>query len=111
MLYTTWTVGGEDYRLRLTTKATVDLEKKLGRNPLSAFVDMGEGKLPTMSETALLLQAAMQPLNHGITEAKTYDLMDAYFEEGHNLFDLVPVLVEVFQVSGLMGKEEPDEKN
>ena len=115
MPYVTWSAGGEEYRLRLTTKATVDLEKKLGRSPLSAFVEMGNGTLPTTSLLATVLQAALQPLGHGFTETKTYELLDRYFEDGHNMYDLVPVLMEVFRVSGLIPKESAgeadDEKN
>ena len=105
MLYTDWTVGEQDYHLRLTTKATVDLEKKLGRNPVEVFMDAAGGRLPTLSALAATLHASLQPLHHGITEGTTFDLLDQWFEEGHTMTDLIPVLLEVFQVSGLVGRE------
>ena len=37
MLYTTITIDGVDYKARLNAKACVDLEKKLGTNPLNVF--------------------------------------------------------------------------
>ncbi len=115
MLYTTWHVGDQEYHLRLTTKAIIDLEKKLGRNPVSPFLDVEKGRLVTLTEMTAILHAAMQPLGHGITEAKTCEILDRYFEDGHNLYDLVPVLTDVFRSSGLIpaesGETEENEKN
>lgn len=115
MLYTLWAVGDQEYRLRLTTKATVDLEKKLQRNPVEVFMEAAGGRLPTLSALAAVLHASLQALHHGLTESMTYDLLDQWFSEGHNMLDLIPVLMEVFQVSGLIGKEpespEKTEKN
>ena len=117
MPYVTLSAGGREYRLRLTAKATVDLEKKLGRNPVSPFLELEGGRLPTLTDMAAILHAALQPLEHGITEAATYEIMDRYFEDGHSLYDLAPVMTEVFRVSGLIpsdggpGQEADGEKN
>lgn len=35
---------------------------------------------------------------------KVYDLFDDYVADGHNLFDLIPVFIEVFQESGYLTK-------
>ena len=37
MLYTTFTVKENDYKCRLSAKACVDLERKMGTNPLNVF--------------------------------------------------------------------------
>lgn len=112
MLYTAWTVGDQEYRLRLTTKATVDLEKKLRRNPVEVFMDAAGGRLPTLSDMAATLHASLQPLQHGFTEGMTFDLLDKWFEDEHTMTELIPILLEVFQVSGLVGREPGDtEKN
>lgn len=112
MMYTIWTAGGQEYHLRLTTKATVDLEKRLGKSPLEVFAAAANGHFPTLSDLAATLHAALQPLHHGITEARTYELMDAWFEDGHNMLDLIPVILEVFRHSGLVAQEqETTEKN
>lgn len=105
MLYTNWTVGEKEYHLRLTTRATVELEKKLGRNPVEVFLDAAGGHLPTLSAMASTLHASLQPLHHGITEGEAFEILDQWFEEGHVMTDLIPVLLEVFQVSGLVGRE------
>ena len=50
MLYTTFTVKDRDYKLRLNAKACVDLEKKLGTNPVNIFMAMAgnDMKLPSL---------------------------------------------------------------
>lgn len=105
-------IGNETYKLRLTTRNSIALEKALGYNPLSMFMGMDDGNMPKMSDMLIILHAMLQPMNHGISLDKTYDLFDAYVAEGHNLFDLVPVFIEVFQNSGYMSKpNEETEKN
>jgi hypothetical protein len=41
---------------------------------------------------------------------KVYDLYDEYVADGHTLFDLVPVFIEVFQESGYLGKDNAKNK-
>ena len=42
MMYADFTAGNKDYKLRLSVRATVALERQLGCNPLAIF-----GKIPT----------------------------------------------------------------
>lgn len=42
---------------------------------------------------------------------KTYEIYDDFIEEGHSMTDLIPVIIEVFKVSGLIREEEVEEKN
>ena len=114
MFYTELNIGNETYKLRLTTRASVSLEKALGYNPLSMFMAIERGEMPKLGDMLIILHAMLQPLHHGINLDKTYDLFDNFVAEGHNLFDLVPIFVEVFQESGYMAKAneiEVDEKN
>ena len=111
MLYTELAVGDKTLKLRLTTRAVIALEKKLGKNPLSVFTGVQGGELPTVSEIIAVLHASLQALEHGYTEEAVCDLYDEYIDEGHNLSDIIPVVIEVFQVSGLIGKEERPSKN
>lgn len=108
MLYTDFEVGGKALKLRLTSQACVNLEKKLGRNPVAVFMDVSKGGLPTLSDVVAILHACLQPLEHGYTEAAVYSLYDEYVDDGHNLYDLFPVLIEVFQISGLMPGDGED---
>lgn len=114
MLYTTFTVGGIDYKLRLTAKACVDLEKKLGSSPLNVFATIAsDGTMPELGNMIAILHASLQPLQHKITLDEAYAIYDNYVDEGNTLMDLVPVILEVFKVSGFFKEEvtEEDGKN
>lgn len=109
-MFTELIIGGESYKLRLTTRASVQLEKALGYNPIAMFMAIEAGEMPKLSDLLIILQAMLQTYHHGYTIDKTYDLFDRYVEDGHNMFDLVPVFIEVFQQSGYMsaGNAETD---
>lgn len=111
-------IGGESYKLRLNTKASVALEKALGYNAISMFMDVDNGVIPKLGDILIVLHAMLQPMNHGMSQDKVYDLFDRYVAEGHNMYDLIPLFIEVFQESGYMpttkdtdGSEGTIEKN
>lgn len=112
MLYYNWTVGDRDYKCRLTARACVDLEKKLGENPLNVFIKIANenGSLPSVSDMVTILHASLQSMEHGITLDKAFDLYDAWVDEGHTLVEFIPVLLEIFKVSGFFN-EEAEGKN
>lgn len=115
MLYETIEIAGKEYKARLTARALVDLEKRLGTSPINMFIKMGqqEGYIPELEFLLLILHASLQAMEHGITIEKTYDLYDAMIDEGKNMGDLLNFIVSVFEASGLMPKEEieDNEKN
>lgn len=112
-MYTELLIGGETYKLRLTTKASIALEKALGYNPITMLMKVEDNEMPKLGDILIILQSCLQAYHHGFTMDKTYDLFDAYVADGHNMFDLIPVFVEVFQQSGYLAtkNEEIDEKN
>ena len=101
-MFTELIIGGNTYKLRLNTKASVALEKALGYNAISMFMDIDNGVMPKLGDILIVLHAMLQPLNHGISMDKVYELFDKYVEDGHSMYDLIPVFVEVFQESGYM---------
>lgn len=114
MLYETIEIAGKEYKARLTARALVDLEKRLGTSPINMFIKMGqqEGYIPELEFLLLILHASLQAMEHGITIEKTYDLYDQMVEEGKTIADLLNFIVEVFQASGLVPKDnEENEKN
>lgn len=113
MLYTTLTVKDYNYKCRLSAKACVDLEKKLGTNPLNIFVDMAGDtvKLPSLGTMLTILHCSLQQYEHGITMDKIYEIYDSYIAEGHTQMDLIPVLIDIYKVSGLIPEEIEEEKN
>lgn len=100
MLYTDFTVGDKSYKLRLNTRAIIVLEKQLGCNPIAIFGD-GED-IPTISMMVSILHASLQQYQHNITINDAYDIFDEYLAEGHAMTDFLPVIIEVYKVSGLI---------
>ena len=108
MMYYEFEVGNKVYKLRLTTRNVVSLEKQLGCNPLGIF---GNGEtLPKVSQMVAILYCSLQQFEHGITLNDAYDIFDKYLEEGHVMTDFVSVIIEIYRVSGII-KEETTEKN
>lgn len=106
MNYTRFNVGENEFKLRLDTKNTVALEKVLGTNPVNELMKCSEGYLPSFDFITATLHASLQKYHHGYTMTKVYGLVDEAIEEGKSLADFMPVLTDVFQVSGLIPKDQ-----
>ncbi len=113
MLYTSIFVKDKEYKARLTTKAIIELERKLKTNPVNALIEMGreEGKLPNLEVLLTFLHASLQSMEHGISLEDTYEIYDEMVEDGKNFTDLLNIIVKVFQDSGLLPKDEEMVKN
>lgn len=106
MLYTDFEAGNKAYKLRLTTRNIIALEKAIGMNPLSVF---GTGnRIPTITEMVNILHASLQQYQHGITVNDAYDIFDDYLTDGHTTTDFIPVIVEIYQTSGIMPKDKKE---
>ena len=100
MLYYEFEAGNKAYKLRLNTRNIIMLEKALGCNPLAIF---GNGEtIPTVTTMVNILFAAMQQYEHGITLNDAYDIFDNWLDEGHAVTDFIPVILEVYKVSGII---------
>lgn len=103
MNYINFEVGNDVYKLRLTTRNVVLLEKQIGCNPLSIF---GNGDtVPTITTMVAVLHSALQAYNHGITLNDAYDIFDRYLEN-HSSVDFLPVIMDIYRASGIIPKEE-----
>ena len=110
MMYVDFKAGEKEYRLRLTTRATVALEKQLGCNPLMIFGDGDE--VPTITAMVAILHASLQQLHHGITLNDAYDIFDDYLADGHVMTDFITVILDVYKASGIIKDGDLDtEKN
>ena len=108
MMYYTFTVGGNDYKLRLSTRNIVALEKKIGCNPLMIF---GNGdRVPSVTDMVAILSCSLEQYNHGLSINDAYDIFDKWLEEGNTTTDFIPVILEIYKVSGII-REEQSEKN
>lgn len=104
-MYVEFTAGERTYKLRLTTKGIISLEKTLGYNPLQMFMGIDEDVLPKFGDLIAVLHQTLQAYEHGITINDTYDIFDLFIADGHTMWDLVPILIEVFQEAGFLPKE------
>lgn len=108
MLYIDFNAGNKEYKLRLNTRNVIMLEKQLGCNPISIF---GNGDtIPTITTMAAILHASLQTYHHGITLNDAYDIIDAWIDEGHATTDFIPVILELYQASGIIPKENKVEE-
>ena len=112
MLYTTVNVGNKEYKCRLNAKACVDLEKRLGTNPLNIFAAIGStNEVPKMEDMITIFHASLQCYEHSISIDDTYAIYDSFIDDGKTLMDFIPVVVDIFRVSGFFKEEGTDEKN
>lgn len=110
MMYVDFEAGNKTYKLRLTTKDIVALEKQLGCNPLAIF---GNGDtIPTLTTLVQVLHASLQNQHHGITLNDAFDIFDEYLNEGHIMTEFLTVVVDIYKASGLIKNSGADtEKN
>lgn len=108
MMYHDFAAGGNEYKLRISTRNVVMLEKQLGCNPLMIFT---EGEMPTTTAMLQVLHASLQEMHHGITMDKVYTIFDEYLADGHTPADFLGVLVDIYKVSGLIASGEVEGKN
>ena len=105
-------IGQKDYQLKLTSRSTVLLEKKLNRNPLIIFMGMENGHLPTLEETLTMFFCSLQKFHPEIeSEEKVYDLYDEYTEDGGTMFELLEVISKVVVNAGYTPKLREDEES
>jgi hypothetical protein len=106
-MYVDFNVGNNNYKLRLSTRQVVTLEKQLGCNPIAIF---GTGDtIPTITTMVNVLYASMQQLNHGISLNDAYNIFDEYIAEGHAATDFIETIIEIYKVSGIIKDEEQQE--
>ena len=109
MMYVDFTAGNKDYKLRLSIRATVALEKQLGVNPLMIF-ENGD-TIPTITTMVNILHAALQQYNHGISLNDAYNIFEEWLNDGNSMVDFLPIIIEVYKVSGIIKQDEAAEKN
>ena len=97
----TMTVNGEEYKMRLTASAIMQIEKKLGKPLFKALETIQDNMVETITT---IIWGAMQPLNAGFTMEKATALFDDYVDEGHSLEDLMKEINGLFEASGFFKK-------
>lgn len=108
MMYIDFNAGGKDYKLRLATRNIVALEKAIGGNPLGIF---GKGdEIPEVTTMVNILWFSLQKFHHGISLDDAYGIFDDYVADGNSMTDFIPVILEIYKVSGLIKADVKDEE-
>ena len=100
MMYVDFSAGGTEYKLRLNVRKLVVLEKQLGCNPLAIFGSNGD-QIPTVTQMVTIFHASLQQYHHNISLNNAYDIFDEFLEN-HTITDFLPILIELYKVSGLI---------
>lgn len=108
MNFTTLTIGEREFECKLKTRDVVKLEKNLGTNPLNVLMAMQDGGLPDTSTLLVIVQASAKQDGKTLKMDEWYDLYDEYLEEGNSIADLLSLVIEIFQVSGLIPEVEEE---
>ena len=116
MNFYTLNIGEREFDCRLTTREVVSLERTLGTNPLNVLMAVGEdGNLPLTGTMLVILKAAAKEDGKQLKMDDWYDLYDQYLAEGNSIANLLEVIMEIFEISGLIPKDkeidETDIKN
>lgn len=110
-MYTLLTIGENEYKLRLTTREVVNLEKRIGCNPMTPFMRVEEGIMPEISVLVAILHASLQKYHHGITFDKCCDLYDDYCEEHGMTEFMLDVVLPLYREAGIIPKETEENPN
>ena len=97
----TMTVGGEEYKMRLTASAIMQIEKKLDKPLFKALETIQDNMVETITT---ILWGAMQPLNAGFTMEKATALFDDYIDDGRSIEELMLEINGLFEASGFFKK-------
>ena len=102
-----WAVGGEDYKLKLTTADICQLEEKWGRG---LFNVMMAGDIPALGVMLTVVQTAVKRWNHGIKFSQVQTMFDQYVEEGGSLLSLfTDVVMPTLSVSGFFTQSQRED--
>lgn len=105
MMYSDFSTGNKDYKLRLNTRNIVSLEKQLGCNPLGIFGVDGN-TIPTITQMVVILHNSLQQFHHGISLDDAYDIFDEWLDNGHVATDFLTVILDIYKVSGIIKTTE-----
>lgn len=97
-----WKVNGREYKLKLKASTIGKLENKYRKNILNLVDDM-----PPLSVMLTIIQAAMEPWEHGIDYQDIEKIYDKWTEEGGNQINLyAKVIMPLMAVSGFFTEKQ-----
>lgn len=102
-----WEVGGNVYKLKLTTAAICKLEEKFRRNLLNVVAG---SEIPPLGVMLTVIQAAMLQHHHGVKYTKVQEIYDVYLREGGNQLSLYAdvIMGGIMTVSGFFTEDQTE---
>ena len=106
MNYKSMVVQGRELKLKIDTRNSIALEKRLGTNPLNVLMKAQNGEIPSFEALLYIFHAALQKYQHGINMEKVFEIYDAFVEEGHDMTEFMEIIMGVLSVSGYMRMDD-----
>ena len=106
MPFAYWKIGEESRKMKLATAQICKLEEKYRTNVMNLVL---ANDTPPLGVMLTVIQAAMEPWNHGVSFKKVQGLYDAYLEDGGNQIKLfADVIMPIMQVSGFFTEKQAE---
>lgn len=119
----TITINGKDYNCMLKIKTCIQLEKKLGTNPLNVLQALDKGLIPDFEILGTIFHYCLIDMNHGLSMDDSLELFSQYMQENNDsenggMASVILLFTKVFQDAGFISTtvnldelEEDTEKN
>lgn len=104
-MYKVITINDIDYKCVLTASACVEVEQKLGKNPLTIFFD----GMPKIGDLLIVFHASLKKFQHNIKLDDCFELYDKYIEDGGSMTDFVNEVMDIFKESGFIKEDKENE--
>ena len=119
----TITINGKDYNCMLKIKTCIQLEKKLGTNPLNVLQALEGGSMPDFETLGTIFHYCLVDMNHGLSMDDSLELFSQYMQENNDsenggIGSVILLFTKVFQDAGFISTtinfdelEDDTEKN
>ena len=102
-----WTVGGVEHKLKLNTAMITKLEGKYRTNIINLVTNDG---VPPLSVMLTIVQAAINPWEHGTSYSDVEKMFDTYLVEGGDQQSFMKdVILPLMAVSGFFTEKQSQE--
>ena len=103
----TITINGKDYNCMLKIKTCIQLEKKLGTNPLNVLQALEGGSMPDFETLGIIFHYCLIDMNHGLSMDDSLELFSQYMQENNDsenggIGSVILLFTKVFQDAGFI---------
>lgn len=103
----TITINGKDYNCMLKIKTCIQLEKKLGTNPLNVLQALDRGLIPDFEILGTIFHYCLIDMNHGLSMDDSLELFSQYMQENNDsenggMASVILLFTKVFQDAGFI---------